>query len=207
MIEVNLYSIPAQDINSMVGRCVARARFDKESMGVNIMEFVKGFLKDNLANFESSIGNAELISFINSDSLMSTKDLACVNYYLVQAGYKIQIQNVADDEENASGVPTGEVVEWNVIDYNFIQHDYPTATKIIPGDGMEIPAILRQIVSQSGLFDSSKFNGVKNPFTILLNNMDKVKNISGSVSPAITSQIYNLLDQMGFKVFCATSED
>lgn len=207
MIEVNLYSIPAQDINSMVGRCVARARFDKESMGVNIMEFVKGFLKDNLANFESSIGNAELIKEINSDSLMSTKDLACVNYYLVQAGYKVQIQNVADDEENASGVPTGEVVEWNVIDYNFIQHDYPTATKIIPGDGMEIPAILRQIVSQSGLFDSSKFNGVKNPFTILLNNMDKVKNISGSVSPAITSQIYNLLDQMGFKVFCATSED
>lgn len=207
MIEVNLYSIPAQDNNSMVGRCVARARFDKESMGVSVMEFVKGFLKDNLANFESNIGNAELISFINSDNLMSTKDLACVNYYLVQAGYKVQIQNVADDEENATGVPTGEVVEWNVIDYNFIQHDYPTATKIIPGDGMEIPAILRQIVSQSGLFDSNKFSGVKNPFTILLNNMDKVKNISGSVSSAITSQIYNLLDQMGFKVFCATSED
>ena len=48
MIEVNLYSVPAQDINSMVGRCVARARFDKESMGVSIMEFVKGFLRDNL---------------------------------------------------------------------------------------------------------------------------------------------------------------
>lgn len=207
MIEVNLYSIPAEDINSMIGRCVARARFDKESMGVSIMEFVKGFLKDNLANFEARLGNSELISFINSDKMMSTKDLSCVNYYLSKAGYKVQIQNVADDEENAVGVPSGEVIEWNVIDYNFMQHDYPTATKIIPGEGMEIPAILRQIVTQSGLFDAGKFSGVKNPFTILLNNLDKVKSISGSVSSAITSQIYNLLDQMGFKVFCATSED
>ena len=33
MIEVNLYSIPAQEMNSMVGRCVARSRFDKEGMG------------------------------------------------------------------------------------------------------------------------------------------------------------------------------
>ena len=47
MIEVNLYSIPAQEMNSMVGRCVARSRFDKEGMGVSVMEFVKGFLKNN----------------------------------------------------------------------------------------------------------------------------------------------------------------
>lgn len=207
MIEVNLYSVPSQDPESMIGRCVARSRFDKEGMGVSVMEFVKGFLKDNLANFESSVGNAELISFINSDTTMSTKDLSCVNYYLQEVGYKVQIQNVADDEENAVGVPTGEVVEWNVIDYNFLQNDYPTATKIIPGEGMEIPAILRQIVEQSGLFDPNKFNGVTNPFTVLLGNLDKVKSISGAVSPALTSQIYNLLKRMGFEVFCATSED
>lgn len=207
MIEVNLYSIPAQEMNSMVGRCVARSRFDKEGMGVSVMEFVKGFLKNNLANFENSIGNAELVSFINSETTMSTKDFSCINYWLAQVGYLVQIQNVADDEENAAGIPTGDVVEWNVIDYNFMQYDYPTATKIIPGEGLEIPAILRQIVEQSGLFDPNKLSGVKNPFTILLNNMDKIKNTTGSVSPAITTQIYNLLDQMGIKVFCATSED
>lgn len=207
MIEVNLYSIPAQEMNSMVGRYVARSRFDKEGMGVSVMEFVKGFLKNNLANFENSIGNAELVSFINSETTMSTKDFSCINYWLAQVGYLVQIQNVADDEENATGIPTDDVVEWNVIDYNFMQYDYPTATKIIPGEGLEIPAILRQIVEQSGLFDPNKLSGVKNPFTLLLNNMDKIKNTTGSVSPAITTQIYNLLDQMGIKVFCATSED
>ena len=206
MIEVNLYSVPTQDVNSMVGRCVARARFDKEGMGSSIMEFVKGFLKDNISNFESSVGNADLISFINSDTIMSTRDFACINHCLAQSGLVVRIQNVADDEDNATGVPSGEVIEWNVIDYNFMQYDYPTATKIIPGD-RSIPEILRQIVDQSGLFDSTKFSGIKNPFTELLNNLDKIKNISGSVNPAITSKIYNLLDDMGIKVFCATSEN
>lgn len=92
---------------------------------------------------------------------MSTKDFSCINYWLAQVGYLVQIQNVADDEENAAGIPTGDVVEWNVIDYNFMQYDYPTATKIIPGEGLEIPAILRQIVEQSGLFDPNKLSGVK----------------------------------------------
>ena len=118
----------------------------------------------------------------------------------------VQIQNVADDEENATGVPSGDVVEWNVIDRNFMQFDYPTATKIMPGD-KSIPEILRMIVDQSGLFDSNKFSGIKNPFTELLNNLDKIKSISGSINPTITSQIYNLLDKMGINVFCATSED
>lgn len=207
MIEVNLYSVPSQDPNSMVGRCVARARFDKEAMGVSVMEFVKGFLRDNLGKFDHNIGNSELTGFINSDVTMSTKDLACVNYYLTEAGYKVQIQNVADDEDNANGVPTGEVVEWNIIDNNFIQYDYPTATKIMPADGMEIPTILRQVVSQSGLFDPNKFSGVTNPFTVLLGNLDKIKATSGNISPALTSQIYNLLGRMGFDIFCATSED
>lgn len=206
MIEVNLYSVPAQDINSMVGRCVARARFDKEGLGSSINEFVKGFLKDNISNFESAIGNNDLVALINSDTILSTRDIACINYCLAQAGFVIQIQNVADDEENATGVPSGEMIEWNVIDRNFIQYDYPTATKIIPGD-KSIPEILRTIVEQSGLFDSAKFTGIKNPFTELLTNLDKIKNISGSVNPSITSKIYNLLDQMGISVFCATSED
>ena len=205
MIEVNLYSVPAQDINSMVGRCVARARFDKESMGVSIMEFVKGFLRDNLSNFEAAVSNNELVSLINSETLLSVRDLACIKYCLSQSGFMVQIQNVADDEENATGV-SGETIEWNVIDYNFIQFDYPTATKIIPGE-KSIAEVLRMIVNQSGLFDSSKFAGIKNPFTDLLNNLDRIKNVSGAINPAITSRIYDLLDKMGIKVFCATSED
>lgn len=207
MIEVNLYSVPTEDANAMVGRCVARSRFDKESMGVSVMEFVKGFLKNNLTKFENSIGNAELIEFINSDVVMSTKDFSCINYMLGKVGYKVQIQNVADDEDNAEGVPTGDIIEWNVIDRNFIQYDYPTATKIIPAPDADIPQTLRQIVEQSGLFDPNKFSGVKNPFTLLLNNLDQIKKVSGTVNSTITTQIYSLLDQMGISVFCAASED
>ena len=207
MIEVNLYSIPAGDPESTVGKCIARNRFDKESMGVSVMEFVKGFLKNNLSMFEGNLGNPDLVAMINSSSVLTVRDFSCINYYLTQIGYKVQIQNVADDEENATGVPSGSVIEWNVIDRNFIQYDYPTATKLMPGPDMDIPAILRQIVEQSGLFDSDKFRGIKNPFTELLNGLDKIKNVSGQVSPAITTKIYNLLDQLGISIFCASSED
>lgn len=207
MIEVNLYSTPVDDPKAQVGRSVARSRFDKESMGVSVMEFVKGFLKNNLTRFENSIGNAELVEFINSDTFMSTTDFSCVNYLLGKVGYQVAIFNVADDEENAEGVPTGEVIEWNIINSNFIQNDYPTATKIMPGEGVDIPQILRQVVQQSGLFDPNKFSGIRNPFVTLLNNLDQIKKVSGSVNSTLTTQIYSLLGQMGFNILCLTSED
>lgn len=206
MIEVNLYSVSSQDPTATVGRCVSRSRYNREG-GISIMEFVKGFLKNNLEHFENSLGNSELVAFINSNVTMSTTDFSCINYWLGKAGYRVSIFNVADDEENAVGVPTGEVVEWNIINRNFIQNDYPTVTKIIPGSDMDIPAILRQIVEQSGVFSPDKFDGVKNPFVILLNNLDKIKKISGEVNSNITTQIYAILDQLGFNILCLVSED
>jgi len=207
MIEVNLYAITPNDVNSRVGRCVARNRFDVETMGVGVIEFVKGFLKDNLDKFEGGIGNNQLEDLINSDTVLSRKDMACINYFLGKIGYKVQIQNVADDEDNATGVPSGDVVEWNIIDNNFIQNDYPTATKIIPAGTTEITAIIKQIVNQSGLFDQTKFAGFKDPFQELISNLDRIKNITGSNNGTIISKIYDLLDSLGITIFCATSED
>lgn len=207
MIEVNLYAIPAGDNNATVGRCVARNRFDREAMGISVEEFVKGFLKDNLDKFEAKVGIGELSEVINSATTFGRKDIACLNYYLIKAGYTLQIINVADDEENATGVPTGDVVEWNFIDENFIQNDYPTATKFMPNAEMDIPAVLKQAVEQSGLFNSDKFAGLKNPFTELFANIERIKTVSGSINTALVSRIYETLDQVGLKVFCATSED
>lgn len=205
MIEVNLFAIPAKEASAKVGRCVARNRFDKESMGVSVEEFVKGFLKDNLEKFEKT-GN-DLAGIINDSGALSRRDLACLNYYLINTGYILKVFNVTDDEDNPTGVPTGEVVEWNVIDHNFIQNDYPTAVKILPGDGTEVPAILRQIVDQSGVFDKDKFAGLKNPFNSLLEGIDKIKKVSGEVNSSMTSKIYQILDELGIEIFCAISED
>lgn len=206
MIEVNLFSIPTGDKDSMVGRLVARSRFDRETMGVSVMEFTKGFLKNNLELFENQLGNADLVGFINSDQLMATVDFATINYYLMQIGYIVKIWNVADDEDNAVTIPTGSGVEWNVVNHNFIQNDYPTCTKII-NDGRDIPSILRQIVEQSALFSENKFGGSVNPFTILLNNLDQAKEISGSINSTLTSKIYQILHDCHFHIFCATPED
>ncbi len=118
-----------------------------------------------------------------------------------------QVQNVADDEENPVGVPTGDIIEWNIIDENFIQNDYPTATKILPSADQDIITILKQVVNQGSVFSESKFAGIKNPFTDLFTNLDRIKNVSGSIDPGLISRIYEYLDQIGIKVFCATSED
>jgi hypothetical protein len=207
MIEINLLKIPAGEWTSTVGTCIARNRFDKESMGVTIEEFARGFLKENLEKFESGIGNTELVEVINSTGFFSRKDLACINYYLSKVGYRVQIFNVTDDEVDATGIPSGEIVEWNVIDHNFLQYDYPTAIKILPAEGLDIPAILHQVVDQTGVFDNDKFAGLKNPFTELLNALDSIKSTTGAVNSGITTRIYAILDEVGIELSCLRSED
>lgn len=206
MIEVSLYSIQGTDPSVMVGRCVARSRFDHETMGVNVMEFTKGFLRNNLDTLDSALSSSELSSFLNSDVTMTTRDFASISYLLAQVGYKVTIWNVADDEDNSTGVPDGDVIEWNVVDHNFIQNDYPTATKIIPSEEETIGSTVTKIVEQSGLFDSDKFSGIKNPFKGLLLTLKDTANVTGSVHGASVTQAYNLLKQMGIEVFCALSE-
>lgn len=208
MIEVNLYSIPAGEVTARVGKCIARNRFDRDAMGTTPEEFLKGFLRNNFDKIEGGLNavNDQLIDAINSNKVLSRRDLSCINHYLIQSGYMFQIINVADDEENPVGVPSGEVSEWNVIDKNFIQNDYPTATKIIPGD-KDHAQILKQVVEQSGLFDKDKFSGLKNPFTELLNNLEMIKKESGQINANIVTKIYALLDECGIEIFCAVSED
>lgn len=206
MIEVSLYSVPANsDINISMGRCVDRTRFDKEALGTGVMEFVKGFLKTNVPNFEVALNNADIIGFINGDQNMTTKDFASINYYLAKAGYIVKIQNVTDDEENPTGV-SSETAEWNVIDYNFMQFDYPTAIKIIPAEGMDVVSVLKQVVDQSGLFDSDKIGGIRNPLKEIVDQLEKVKDQIGRIEPGLATKIYDILDQVGVKVFLATGE-
>lgn len=205
MIEVNLYSIPSDDFNSRVGRCIARNRFDRETIGTSIEDFLKGFLKDNLDKIESKLGIGDLSSVISSEDALTRKDISCINYYLNSVGLKIQVQNVADDEDNPVSIPTG-TVEWNVINKNFIQNDYPTTTKVLPSPDADIIDTLKEIVENADLFDS-KFAGMKNPFTDLFDNLKRIKDISGTTNAALVGKIYEYLDQLGFEVFCATSED
>ena len=206
MIEVNLYGgIPIDDFNSRVGRCIARNRFDRETIGTSIEDFLKGFLKDNLDKIESKLGIGDLSSVISSEDALTRKDISCINYYLNSVGLKIQVQNVADDEDNPVSIPTG-TVEWNVINKNFIQNDYPTTTKVLPSPDADIIDTLKEIVENADLFDS-KFAGMKNPFTELFDNLKRIKDISGTTNAALVGKVYEYLDQLGFEVFCATSED
>ena len=205
MIEINLFMVPAGDPNAKVGKCIARNRFDREAIGTSIEAFSKGFIKDNLDNIENRAGMSEISAIVNSDDVLTRKDISCINYYLGKVGLHIQIQNVADDEDNPVSVPTG-TVEWNVINRNFIQYDYPTATKVLPGLDSDIIDTLKEIVDNSDIFDE-KFKGMKNPFTDLFDNLKRIKDVSGATNSALVSKVYETLDLLGYDVFCATSED
>lgn len=207
MIEVSLYSIPqGSDTNVTMGRCVDRARFDKDTLKVSVMEFVKDFLKTNASSIEPAVKNKEIISFINEDGIMTTKDFACINYWLAKSGYLVKIWNVTEDEDNPTG-PSGETSEWNVIDYNFIQYDYPTTVKILPSDGMDVVEVLKQATNDIGIFDNSKFRGMANPVKDLVGQLEAAKIAMGNISSAIAGRIYDILDQVGIKIFLATSSD
>lgn len=205
MIEVNLFSIPASDYDVSVGKCVSRARVDIDGMGVSILEFVKGFIRDNLDNLEGAISNADITEYINSDTAFTTLDFASLNYLLTQLGYKVTVWNVADDEENPRSVGAG-TLEYNIINRNYLQHDYPTVTKLIPGD-KNVAEVVADIVEESGLFDETKFGHIRNPFNILINNLKDEEGKVGIINSSIITKLYRLLDQMGFSIFCATSEE
>lgn len=205
MIEVNLFSVPAADVDAKFGSCVARARVDIEALGSGVFDFVKGFIRDNLDNLEGSIGNSDLVQLINSDDLLTTVDFASLRYLLKKVGYLVEVWNVAEDEENSQGVGEG-TIEYNVVNYNFLQHDFPTTTKLIPEEGKNLANILKEVVDQSGLFNSEKFGGVKNPFTGLLNSLEQEKENLGNINATISTQIIHILDQLGFEIFCATPE-
>lgn len=202
MIEVNLYSLLENSVNASAGYCVDRIRFDKEARGISVMEFVKGFLKNNLSHFESALKNSDIVDFINGDLTMRTKDFASINYYLAKAGYLVQIQNVTDDEENPVSVPAG-VTEWNIIDTTFLQYDYPTTMKVIPADGMDIVEVLDKIIGQLSFFDRDVLGSVRNPLREDVEQLKKVKNINGSASISLTTRIYDTLANLGIKIFTA----
>lgn len=207
MIEVNLFAIPKGDNSASIGKCVARSRFDKDRMGVSIISFVRAFLKNNIGKFENNIGNAELVNLINSDGVVSYRDLASINYFLEEAGLKVLAFNVADDEENPDGVPTGEIIEWNIIDKNNTQNDLPSAVKYVPAPGTKISTILKEVIRISGLFDENKFSGIKSPFKSLIETMEKAEQVRGETPYSVSGQVYDILRRCGVKVFCATSED
>jgi hypothetical protein len=48
---------------------------------------------------------------------------------------------------------------------------------------------------------------MSNPFNELFDNLRRIKEVTGSINNSLISRIYDLLDQMGIDVFCATSED
>ena len=200
MIEVNLYSLLENSVNASAGYCIDRIRFDKEARGISVMEFVKGFLKNNLSHFESALKNSDIVDFINGDLTMRTKDFASINYYLAKAGYLVQIQNVTDDEENPVSVPAG-ITEWNIIDTTFLQYDYPTTMKVIPADGMDIVEVLDKIIGQLSFFDKDVLGSVRNPLKEDVEQLKKVKNINGSASISLTTRIYDTL--AGIKIFTA----
>ena len=205
MIEVSLYSIPAgSDVNATMGKCVDRIRYDKDTMGSSVMEFTKGFLKTNVGTLELALKNQDIVNFINSDTAMTTSDFASINYWLAKSGYLVKIFNVAEDEENPVGIQ-GEIVEWNIIDNNFNQNDYPTAVKIV-SNGTDVADILKKIVDQSNLF-GEKLGATRNPAKDLVDSLEKTKEVTGRIEPGIAGRIYDILDQTGIKIFLATSSD
>ena len=204
MIEVNLYSVPTPTTVKEIigGTLLARSRYNKDQMGIGVLEFVKGFLKNNITEFDSILKNPGINELISGDITLTRRDLSCINYCLVTAGFYVQIINVADDEENPDSIPLG-VNEWNIIDNNFIQNDYPTSIKIIPAETEEHFDTIKKVVSESGLFDTNKFSGVKNPFTSLIANMDRIKKMSGITLSTGITMINNILSQLGVDVFYA----
>lgn len=198
MVEVTLIS--TGDMYSNVGRFVSRKRANLEALAITKNEFIKGFVRNNMSELDAVINNADFNELINSDRNLSNKDIESINYILGEMGYKLLVSFVADDEENPDSVGEG-LYEYNIIDKSFIQNDLPTSTKITKSTTESLGDTLIKIVEQSGLFNPDKFSGIRNPFTILLNNIKDQERTTGSIQGMTTARIYSMLSYMGIDVY------
>lgn len=202
MIEVTLISATE---GSRVGRFVSRKRANLEQLGVNKNQFIQGFLRDNMGELESILHNPDLVELINSDTLLNNKDVASIRYILSNAGYQMIIAFVADDELNPVSVPIGET-EYNIIDNTWIQDDLPVLSKSSVAVGTSFTSVLDAIIKESGFFDPTKFTGVSNPLTSLLNQAKDDEKVAGTASSVIINRIYTILNNMGLNIYAIMGE-
>lgn len=202
MIEVTLISAAE---GNKVGRFVSRRRASLEQLGVNKNQFIHAFLKDNMDTIETALHNPDLVNIINSDMLLTNKDIASIKYTLSTVGYQMLITFSADDEVNSVSIPTGEV-EYVIVDNTFLQDDMPVATKESNALGTSILPVLTKIVESLGFYNDDKFKGVANPLKSLLRQAQDDEKTLGAPSAAVVNRMYMVLDQLGIDLYAIIGE-
>lgn len=202
MIEVTLISATE---GSRVGRFVSRKRASLEQLGVNKNQFIQGFLRDNMDTLETVLHNPDLVNLINSDTLLNNKDIASIKYTLSTVGYQMLVTFTADDEVNSVTIPTGEV-EYNVVDWTFLQNDLPVSTKESSALGGSVVPVLTRAVESLGLYSEDKFKGVNNPLSGLLRQIADDENTTGAPGAILVNRIYTILEQMGIQIYAIIGE-
>lgn len=202
MIEVTLISATE---GSRVGRFVSRKRASLEQLGVNKNQFIQGFLRDNMDTLETVFHNPDLVNLINSDTLLNNKDIASIKYTLSTVGYQMLVTFTADDEVNSVTIPTGEV-EYNIVDWTFLQNDLPVSTKESSALGGSVVPVLTKAVESLGLYSEDKFKGVNNPLSGLLRQIADDENTTGAPGAILVNRIYTILEQMGIHIYAIIGE-
>lgn len=202
MIEVTLISATE---GSRVGRFVSRKRASLEQLGVNKNQFIQGFLRDNMDTLETVLHNPDLVNLINSDTLLNNKDIASIKYTLSTVGYQMLVTFTADDEVNSVTIPTGEV-EYNIVDWTFLQNDLPVSTKESSALGGSVVPVLTRAVESLGLYSEDKFKGVNNPLSGLLRQIADDENTTGAPGAILVNRIYTILEQMGIQIYAIIGE-
>lgn len=202
MIEVTLISATE---GSRVGRFVSRKRASLEQLGVNKNQFIQGFLRDNMDTLETVLHNPDLVNLINSDTLLNNKDIASIKYTLSTIGYQMLVTFTADDEVNSVTIPTGEV-EYNIVDWTFLQNDLPVSTKESSALGGSVVPVLTRAVESLGLYSEDKFKGVNNPLSGLLRQIADDESTTGAPGAILVNRIYTILEQMGIQIYAIIGE-
>lgn len=202
MIEVTLISATE---GSRVGRFVSRKRASLEQLGVNKNQFIQGFLRDNMDTLETALHNPDLVNLINSDTLLNNKDISSIKYTLSTVGYQMLVTFTADDEVNSVTIPTGEV-EYDIVDWTFLQDDLPVSTKESSALGGSVVPVLTRAVDSLGLYNEDKFKGVNNPLSGLLRQISDDENTTGAPGAILVNRIYTILEQMGIHIYAIIGE-
>lgn len=181
-------------IDASIGALLNRKYVDY-SDDITPMDEVLSFLKDNAKEYFT---NEKLINNISSAESLSSIDLQCLRYMMFNDNLDIMVRMVDLNAE-----PKEEETELVITNYNQYINGVPYAyNEVLPTDDLDVDSVFRKCDEVFKLFDGKVFEGVKDPFISVVDNIVPVEvMMDGQIPESLTNYCTSILSYIGVELF------
>lgn len=181
-------------IDASIGALLNRKYVDY-SDDITPMDEVLSFLKDNAKEYFT---NEKLINNISNADSLGYIDLQCLRYMMFNDNLDIMVRIVDSNVE-----PKEEETELVITNYNQYINGVPYAyNEVLPTDDLDVDSVFRKCDEVFKLFDGKVFEGIKDPFISVVDNIVPVEvMMDGQIPESLTNYCTSILSYIGVELF------